>query len=88
MKIANRDVVNKLTDYLNHRLSLTELVEWAEEAMMAGDFAGKDWKTVRNIVARIGLADVRAFGLTWEDCEKSLNTLGYQTKVEVTEAVA
>ncbi len=88
MMIENQDVVNKLTDYLNHRLSLTELVDWAEEAMMAGDFAGKDWKTVRDIVARIGVADVRAFGLTWEDCEKSLNSLGYQTKVEIIEAVA
>ena len=75
MKIENRDVVGKLTDYLNHRVSLPELVDWAEQAMMDGDFIGKDWKTVRDIVARIGVADVRAFGLTWEDCEKSLSLI-------------
>ena len=83
MKIENRDVVGKLTDYLNHRVSLPELVDWAEQAMMAGDFIGKDWKTVRDIVARIGVADVRAFGLTWEDCEKSLTDLGYRTEVQI-----
>ena len=88
MRIENRDVVSKLTDYLNHRISLPELVAWAEHAMMDGDFVGKDWKTVRDIVARIGVADVRAFGLTWEDCEKSLMGLGYQTKVHVSQAFA
>ena len=30
MRIENRDVVGKLTDYLNHRVSLSELVDWAE----------------------------------------------------------
>jgi len=86
MKIENQDVVGKLTDYLNHRVSLSELVDWAEQAMMDGDFVGKDWKTVRDIVARIGVADVRAFGLTWEDCEKSLMGLGYRTEVQISQA--
>lgn len=78
----------KLTDYLNHRISLHELVVWAEQAMMDGDFVGKDWKTIRDVVARIGVADVWAFGLTWEDCEKSLMGLGYRAKVEVSQVVA
>ena len=88
MRIENRNVVGKLTDYLNHRVSLPELVDWAEQAMMDGDFVGKDWKTVRDIVARIGVADVRAFGLTWEDCEKSLMKLGYRTEVQISQAFA
>ena len=88
MRIENRDAVGKLTDYLNHRVSLPELVDWAEQAMMDGDFVGKDWKTVRDIVARIGVADVRAFGLTWEDCEQSLMKLGYRTEVQISQAFA
>lgn len=88
MRIENRDVVSKLTDYLNHRVSLSELVDWAEQAMMDGDFVGKDWKTVRDIVARIGVADVRAFGLTWEDCEQSLMELGYRTEIQISQAFA
>ena len=88
MRIENHNVVSKLTDYLNHRVSLPELVDWAEQAMMDGDFVGKDWKTVRDIVARLGVADVRAFGLTWDDCEKSLMELGYQTEVRISQAFA
>ena len=86
MRIANQDVVCKLTDYLKHRVLLPELVDWAEQAMMDGDFVGKDWKKVRDIVARIGLADVRAFGLTWEDCEQSLMKLGYRTEVLISQS--
>jgi hypothetical protein len=39
-------------------------------------------------VARIGVADVRAFGLTWEDCEQSLMDLGYRTEVQISQASA
>ncbi len=88
MRIEGKDVVDKLRDYFNHRVSLPELVDWAEEAMMDADFVGKDWKTVRDIVARIGVADVRAFGLTWEDCEQSLMALGYRTEVQISQASA
>ncbi len=88
MRIEGKDVVNKLRDYFNHSVSLPELVDWAEQAMMDADFIGKDWKTVRDIVARIGVADVRAFGLTWEDCEQSLMALGYRTEVRISQASA
>jgi hypothetical protein len=37
MKIEKRDIVAKLTDYLNHRITLHELVAWAEQAMMDGE---------------------------------------------------
>ena len=40
---------------------------------------------IREIISRLGLADVRVFGITWEDCEKFLNRLGYQSKVTVQE---
>jgi len=35
-------------------------------------------------VSRLGVADVKAFGLTWEDCEQFLKQLGYSVRVEVT----
>lgn len=36
------------------------------------------------IIAKLGLADVRAFGLTWEDCREFLNRLGYRTQISIT----
>ena len=88
MMIEGKDVVDKLRDYFCHRVSLLELVDWAEQAMMDADFVGKNWETVRDIVARIGVADVRVFGLTWEDCEQSLMALGYRTEVQISQASA
>lgn len=81
--IARHDVAQKLNDYLHHRLSLDEMVSWAEAAMMEEDFDPSDFETIREIVARIGLADVRAFGLTWDDCEDFLSRLGYQVRMDV-----
>ncbi|PIU57764.1 MAG: hypothetical protein COS88_00185 [Chloroflexi bacterium CG07_land_8_20_14_0_80_51_10] len=82
MKIARQEVARKLLDYLQHHITLAELVNWAELAMMEGDFE-EDFGDLRDIVARLGLADVRAFGLTWEDCESLLSRLGYRAQVTV-----
>jgi len=75
-------------DYLGHRITLADLVDWAEQVMMEGDFDERDFETLRYVVSRLGLADVRAFGLTWDDCEDYLARLGYQVNIAVTEAVA
>ena len=88
MAINRQDVGRKLIDYLHHRVGLSELVDWAEYAMMEEEFAGEGWETVREIVSRLGVADVRAFGLTWEECEESLGRLGYQARVVVSEISA
>lgn len=39
--------------------------------------------SLREVVARLGLADVQAFGLTWEDCMPMLKQLGYDARVEI-----
>jgi len=83
MRITREEVAGKLRDYLQHRISLNELVDWAERAMMEGEFEEEHLEELREIVGRLGLADVRAFGLTWEDCEGFLRRLGYEVRVEV-----
>lgn len=85
-EITKLDVVQKLTAYLHNQLTLPELVDWAEKAIMDSDFADEDFVLIRNIVSRLGLADVRAFGLTWEDCQFYLTQLGYHAEVTVLES--
>ncbi len=75
------DVIEKLEEYLRQRLSLADLVDWAERVMMAGDFADAEYDVLREVVARLGVADVRAFGLTWEECEQLVARLGYRAEV-------
>jgi len=88
MKVTCQDVAQKLIDYLYHQITLRELVDWAESAMMEADFEEKNLEMVRDIVSRIGLADVRAFGISWEDCEDFLSRLGYRVSIKVTEKQA
>lgn len=81
--ITRKTVAEKLAAYLQHELSLDNLVAWAESAMMDGEFDPVYFSTIRDVVARIGVADVRAFGLTWEDCEQLLTQLGYSAQVNI-----
>jgi hypothetical protein len=67
-------------------MNLESLVEWAENVMMEEDFDEHDVAVLREVVGRIGVANVKEFGLTWEDCEVALTRLGYQVQVRVTEA--
>jgi len=80
MTITTQIVAEKLADYLQHRSTLDQLVDWSENQVMEGEFESS---VVRDAVARLGLADVRAFGLTWEDCERLLGAVGYSARVEI-----
>jgi hypothetical protein len=83
MPITKQTVADRLAAYLRHEVTLAQLVDWAENAIMESDFDAQDVAVLRTVVARLGVADVRAFGLTWDDCESLLRTLGYDARVEV-----
>jgi hypothetical protein len=84
--ITNQTVAEKLNAYLQHHLTLAQLVDWAEDAMLGAEFADAHFEAIRDVVARLGVADVRAFGLTWEDCEHLLHRLGYSARISVVAA--
>jgi hypothetical protein len=83
MVITKKTVAEQIAAYLQHRLSLAQLVDWAENAMMDGQFDESEMDALRTVVARLGVSDVRAFGLTWEDCKEMLRQLGYSARVEI-----
>ncbi len=60
--------------------------EWRSSEYMDEEFDDRDLEAIRDITSRLGLADVREFGLTWEDCEAYLSRLGYRAKVDVVQA--
>ncbi len=61
---TNQTVADKIAAYLRHDITLAHLVDWAENALMEGEFATEDAATIAAVVSRLGVADVRAFGLT------------------------
>lgn len=86
MLITKQTVAEKIAAYLHHEVTLERLVDWAENALMEGAFDERDMDVLRTVVARLGVADVRAFGLTWEDCEQMLRQLGYAVCVDIVTA--
>ena len=86
MTITKQTVANQIAAYLHHEISLAQLVDWSERALLEGEFAESDARTLSSVIARLGVADVRAFGLAWEDCEELLRKLGFAPRVEVVAA--
>lgn len=86
MTITKQTVADKIAAYLHHEISLVQLVDWSELAMMDGEFDERDAKTLSAVIARLGVADVRAFGLAWDDCEELLRKLGFSPRIEVVAA--
>ena len=70
--ITRESVAKKLGDYLHGDLALNELVDWAEKSIAEGEFEDSE---LVEIVASLGLADVRVFGLAWEDCIRFLEDM-------------
>lgn len=83
MTITKHVVADKIAAYLHHEMTLAQLVDSSERALMEGQFAERDAATFAQVVSLLGVADVRAFGLAWDDCEELLRKLGFAPRVEV-----
>jgi hypothetical protein len=86
MTITKKAVADQIAAYLHHEITQAQLVDWSERALMDGEFAECDTEALASVVGRLGVADVRAFGLAWEDCEALLLQLGFTPRVEVVAA--
>ena len=86
MTITKKTVADKIAAYLHHKMTLAQLVDWSENVLMEGKLADRDAGTISSVIARLGVADVRAFGLAWDDCEELLHKLGFSPRVEVVAA--
>jgi hypothetical protein len=80
MQLTRETVARRLVAYLHHEIALDELVAWANTAVMEDDFEVAYYDAIRDVVAHLGLADVRALELTWEDYASILKRLGYDVR--------
>jgi len=80
MQLTREAVAHKLAAYLHHEISLDELVAWVNAAIMEADFEEAYYDPIRDMLARLGLADVQAFGLTRENYASLLKQLGYDIR--------
>ena len=84
MDVTKPEVAEQIAAYLRHESTFDQLVDWAEHALMDGNLDEESAANLAAVIARLGVADMRAFGLSWEDCEDLLHQLGYKAHVEIT----
>jgi len=81
--VTRQTVAEKIYNYLNHSITLAELVDWCENVMHDEEIANNDIEVVSEVAARIGLADVKNFGLLWNECDELLRKLGYELNFDL-----
>lgn len=86
MEVTKSKVAKKLLSYLQHKISIHELVDWSENILMEGELKQGQEKVLREVIGRLGVADVKQFGLSLEDCEQMMKLLGYRMKIDATAA--
>ena len=82
MIITKQLLAINLLCYLQHKTTLSDLVNWAEYAFREGDIQGEHPEVVRAILAKLGLAEVKAYGILWDDCYIYMQKLGYVLKID------
>ena len=80
--ITKQIIADQLLAYLQHCLSLPKMVDWAEQSLMDGCYEDDEAHTIINSLSQLGLADVKAFGLEWKDCETIMKKLGFKLEVK------
>jgi hypothetical protein len=83
MNITKQQLISQIRAYLNHQICVDELVDWAENSLMDGEFPESEATVLASALSRIGLMDVRSFGLNWDDFEDILHEIGYKARVEL-----
>lgn len=82
--LTRRIILEQLDAYLNGRLTLAALVEWAEMALIEPDIPdSEDSDALLDVVTYLGAADTRGFPLTWDILTGFVAQLGGTLKAAV-----
>lgn len=85
--LTSQMILDKLTAYLNHDITLAQLVDWAETRLIEPDFSDdEDVDRLMDILTYLGASDSRGFPLTWEMLTHFLHDLGGEVEVTIKSA--
>jgi hypothetical protein len=89
MIVTRRSVSEKLLAYLNRRISLAQLVDWAEGTFVDATLSpDEDIDLLNDILAYLAAADTAQFPLTWDVCTEFMDRLGVPIQVIATKRSA
>jgi hypothetical protein len=78
MIITRQDIANLLIDYLNHSIDLYFLTDTCEKWLNLAELEENQEDVLMEVLSKLGLADVKAFGLAIQDIENMFQLLGYK----------
>ncbi len=82
MIITRENILERLNAYLNHRMTLDELVNWGHTALIEARFPEtEDGELLLDVLFHLAAADTTAYPLTWEVISDALQRLGGTAKV-------
>lgn len=85
--ITSQRVLEQLTAYLNHDINLSDLVYWAENAVIEAEIPEtEDADLLMDVLTYVAAADTRGFPLTWDILSDFLSRLGGNVRVVVERA--
>jgi hypothetical protein len=73
-------LVTQFSAYLKGRITLQELVLWAEDLVLDGFEANP---VESDIIYQLGIADTENFELSWEALALMLKQLGYKVRLQL-----
>jgi hypothetical protein len=77
-------LLHQLDLYLNQQLTLSELVTWAENALIEPSIPeDEDAEIIMDTLTYLGAADTRGFPLTWDILSQFIQRLGGSVRVFV-----
>jgi len=66
MQVTNHILSEKINQYLEEKLSNTDLAHWAEDVMVDGDYQEEYFDTIADAISSIASIDVKGFELSNE----------------------
>ena len=82
MNITRESILERLNAYLNHRMTLDELVKWGHTALIEARFPEtEEAELLLDILLHMAAADTASYPLTWEVISEMLHHLGGSAKV-------
>ena len=82
--VTHQTIATKLIDYMNNRLSLVEIVAWAELILIDTPTESAE---AHSILGYIAAADNDGFPLGWTECHEFLAQLSIPVHVELIESL-
>jgi len=85
--MTQQTILQKLNEYLNHEITLAQLVDWAETALIEPDIPqSEDADAIMDVLMYLAAADSRGFPLTWDIVTTFVERLGGSLRVSVVSA--